>query len=115
MRQAKQEQERQRLREELHARWESKALKMEAFRKSQEFVKERLKAPSTAVFADFFDPEVIVGHRFGGVYEVLGHVDAQNAFGGMIRSQFYVELREERNYSTKKSDWILQDLKIESR
>jgi hypothetical protein len=46
------------------------------------WVKERLKAPATAEFADSNVTSA------SGVYTVRGAVDSQNSFGALIRSRF---------------------------
>jgi hypothetical protein len=46
------------------------------------FVKERLKAPSTAKFSN-----EVTGVN-GRLYTVTGDVDAQNSFGAMLRSKY---------------------------
>lgn len=54
----------------------------------KEFVKDRLKAPSTADFA--------VSHTgVGPQYHVSGTVDAENSFGAKIRSDFTCVVRDE--------------------
>lgn len=53
----------------------------------EKFVKDRLKAPSTAKFSN-------VQHTGGGGrWTVTGAVDAQNSFGAMIRSNFTCSVR----------------------
>jgi hypothetical protein len=55
----------------------------------EQFIRERLKAPRTARF---------LGHENahdlgGGRYEVIGHVDAQNSFGAMLRSSYVCQVQ----------------------
>ncbi|MFC2099734.1 hypothetical protein ACFLSF_02770 [Candidatus Bipolaricaulota bacterium] len=47
------------------------------------FVKDRLKAPSTARFGTLTATE-----SSGGSYRVSGYVDSQNSFGAMVRTYF---------------------------
>jgi len=47
------------------------------------FVKDRLKAPSTARFGTLTATE-----SYDGSYLVSGYVDSQNSFGAMIRTYF---------------------------
>lgn len=54
----------------------------------EEFVKDRLKAPSTA---DFSDEKA---RSLGGPrWDVSGSVDAENSFGAPIRMQFRCDLK----------------------
>lgn len=65
-----------------------------------EFVKKRLKSPSTASFGSFLggtyqDPLECVTAESDGVYHVLGWVDSQNGFGATVRTEFSLRLRDE--------------------
>ena len=62
------------------------------------FVKQNLKAPSTAEFCPV--REAKIGRLGNNEYEVTGYVDAQNSFGAMIRSTYYVKMRT-ISFSTK--------------
>ncbi len=57
-----------------------------AYAMCQDFVKQRLKAPSTADFPWSYDDKV--AELGGGRWQVRGYVDAQNGFGAQIRSNF---------------------------
>jgi len=62
---------------------------------AQHFVKQQLLCPRTAKFQDGWLRE---GQRFyvideGQRCKVMGRVDAQNAFGAMMRSNYQVVLR----------------------
>lgn len=60
----------------------------------QEFVKDRLKAPSTAEFPWSFDDyqtNRLVTHE--NAYNIEGHVDSQNSFGAMLRSRFTCKIQ----------------------
>lgn len=61
----------------------------------QQFVKDRLKAPSTADFSD-------EDHTNSGDHQwiVTGVVDAENSFGAMLRSSYRCELKVDGE------DWI---------
>lgn len=61
----------------------------------REWVKERLKAPSTA---DFPRDESVTAS--GGVYTVSGSVDSQNSFGATVRSSFTCRARHDSEAST---------------
>lgn len=75
------------------------ALALEACAIAQEAVKAKLKAPSSAKFPGcaFGAHEYrIRADESRDTVWVMGHVDAQNAFGAMLRSEFGVKL-ERRN------------------
>ena len=64
---------------------------------AKEYVKNSLKAPSTAKFQS--PANFAVQHLKGGkdnpnqdLWKVSGYVDAQNSFGAMMRNRFYIEL-----------------------
>jgi hypothetical protein len=59
---------------------------------AQVFVKHRLKAPSTAKFCGFSEANVVT--LGGDSYQVSGWVDAQNAFGAMLRNSFVCKLHK---------------------
>jgi hypothetical protein len=62
-----------------------------AFVMSQEFVKRRLRAPSTADFPSW--PSEYTSRALGDCkYQVASYVDAQNGFGAMIRSRYSATL-----------------------
>ena len=71
-----------------------------------EFVKDRLKSPSTAKF-DYRSETAV--HHGKGRYTVTGAVDAQNAFGATIRTQYICEL----HYDSTTDKWYLDDIWIE--
>lgn len=58
---------------------------------AQKFVRDQLKAPSTANFAPCREPDsVVMGN--GRVWQVESWVDAQNSFGAQIRTYFTAQL-----------------------
>ena len=64
---------------------------------AQQFVTDKLKAPSTASFGgvfsgDYQDPRSAVTDLGGDKFRVIAWVDSQNGFGAMIRNQFICEL-----------------------
>jgi hypothetical protein len=61
-----------------------------AFYRAQEYVKARLKAPSTADFQSLFTADV--RNLGSGKYQVISWVDAQNGFGAQIRTHFICSL-----------------------
>lgn len=91
----------------------------------QHFVKENLKAPSTADFGGLFEDweeatflnleltsslGVDVSQLRGpGVWVVTGKVDAQNEFGAMLRSDYVCVM----DYESATDMWYLLDISIE--
>jgi len=65
----------------------------------EDFVKDRLKSPSTADFGDW-ERE----HVGATLWRVRGNVDSQNAFGAMIRNSFVctVEAQGDDRYRLRK-------------
>lgn len=65
------------------------------FQASQAYIKQRLKAPSTAEFP-WYDSSAVSGPD-GNVYTVRSYVDSENGFGAKIRTNYAVKLREDSN------------------
>lgn len=65
-------------------------LQYAAFDVCTQFVKDRLRAPGTAEFPNQFedDGEVTMTPRGGDEWRVVSHVDSENAFGGVVQSNF---------------------------
>lgn len=65
-------------------------LQFGAFDVCREFVKDRLKAPGSASFRNYFDDdgEVRVTGSGDGPYTVRSTVDSENSFGAKIRTGF---------------------------
>ena len=63
---------------------------------AKKFVRDRLKAPSTAdfgsAFGDYQKPSDAVTDLGGDRFRVTGWVDAENAFGAKLRSNWICEL-----------------------
>jgi hypothetical protein len=57
----------------------------------EDFVRDSLRAPSTADFASASD--ATVDQLQPGTYSVTSHVDAQNGFGAMIRTRYACTVR----------------------
>jgi hypothetical protein len=55
---------------------------------AQKFVREKLKSPSTAKFPE--DPKVTQTEMCK--YDAVGSVDATNAFGGVVRTNFFASV-----------------------
>lgn len=65
--------------------------KIEAWIMAQEFVKDRLKSPSTAKFPDH--DEVKMRHEIqDDTYIILSYVESQNSFGAMLRTDFICKI-----------------------
>lgn len=96
----------------------------------QEFVKKKLKAPSTADFGGLFDDrsqavfmtieqaEAVVSAEFikklhnpDGVWGVTGSVDAQNSFGAMLRSDYTCVL----DYDPADDKWYPLSVEVKDR
>jgi len=84
-------------------------LDSEAFVISQHFVKQRLRSPSTADFP-FLDYTSV--HLDSGRYKVTSYVDAQNAFGGEVRTYYKAILKYNSGDWADYRSWTLEDLKL---
>jgi ribosomal protein L40E len=77
---------------------------------AQVYVKETLKAPSTAKFPVIRDNNVTdLGN---GRYRVLSYVDSQNSFGAMIRSDWEVTLIYKGSNAEDAGSWDIQEIVI---
>jgi len=63
-----------------------------AFVMSQNFVKQRLKSPSSADFPYSSSDGVHIGRVADCSYQVIAFVDSQNGFGARIRSRYSVTM-----------------------
>lgn len=61
-----------------------------AYEACKDLVNSQLKAPGSASYPDYFDfdGEVIVLANDDGSYSVASHVDAENSFGGEVRTKW---------------------------
>ena len=59
-----------------------------AYNFAEDFIKDRLKAPSTAEFPGTFEKKKHVTDLGNGEYLIESWVDSQNGFGAMIRSRW---------------------------
>ncbi|NWC24082.1 hypothetical protein HX787_20195 [Pseudomonas tolaasii] len=80
-----------------------------AFVMSQNFVKQRLKAPSTASFPYITDSGVRVDVIPNCSFGVSAYVDAQNAFGASIRNRYTVKM----SYDRASKMWRATELNIQ--
>jgi hypothetical protein len=62
--------------------------KMLAYSFAEDFIKQRLKSPSTAKFPGIFEKEDHIIDFGNGQYFITSWVDSQNGFGAMIRSNW---------------------------
>lgn len=61
----------------------------------EDFVKQRLKSPGSAKFPGVFDGRKEHVTKLGEQkYRIVSYVDAQNAFGAMIRTKFVGEIQQ---------------------
>jgi hypothetical protein len=75
----------------------------------QEFVRDRLKAPSTAEFPGgmFDNVSDHVTSEDRGTYRIASYVDAENSFGAMLRTHYIGRIRIEPN-----GEWTLLELDL---
>jgi len=89
----------------------SNEMKITAYLFSQEFVKNELKAPHTAVFPDA-DFNLIDVNDSDSTFTVRSYVDAQNAFGASIRNRYNVKLRFTGGNMNDGHNWELLDIHL---
>lgn len=76
---------------------------------SQKFVRQNLKAPTTAEFPAWTE-ENCNARQINGTWKVRSYVDSQNSYGAMIRSDYGVEM----SYNAGADTWTLLDIAIVS-
>lgn len=81
-----------------------------AFVMSQQYVRARLKAPSTAKFPSG-SRDYQTQYMGDCKHRVVAYVDSQNSFGAMIRTPYYAEMQYIRNSGNQ---WRLLDLKVQN-
>ncbi len=79
-----------------------------AFVMSQSFVEKRLRSPSTADFPYTSSEGVRMQYMGECTHKIWAYVDAQNAFGATIRTNYYTELQNKKGTD----EWRLIDLKM---
>lgn len=82
---------------------------MNAQSMSEVFIKERLKAPSTAKFPSRWADGVTIMYLGDCTSRVESYVDSQNGFGAMIRSRYVVKL----SYNAKNNTYTAISVDIE--
>ena len=91
--------------------WQDRADEIAAYVMAEEFVKRRLKSPSTAEFPGVFDGRhEHVTYLGNQTYRIRSWVDAQNALGGVVRSDFTIELKQ-----VSRDEWELVSLDMQQR
>ena len=70
-----------------------RSAKIGAYVASQSIVKTKLRSPSSAKFPAFGDRDVNVLFEWKCNFKVAGFVDAQNAFGGTVRTRYIIEIK----------------------
>lgn len=73
------------------ARNKAENIKWDAYYTAKNFVKNRLKSPSTANFPNGKDATITLLPD-GVTYKIYSYVDSQNGFGAMIRTRWYAKL-----------------------
>lgn len=87
----------------------SNAGRIDAFVKSQRFVKQKLRAPSTANFP-LITAEGVVSRWINDCeFDVIAFVDAENGFGAKVRSKYEASL----SYAPDADRWLLKQIQIE--
>lgn len=79
-----------------------------AYAISKQFVKDRLRSPSTAKFPWSATETTDLGARG---WRVKAYVDSQNAFGAMIRTEYTCEVKT----TDGGTNWTLMNLQMGSR
>jgi len=79
-----------------------------AFNYNKELIKKQLRAPSTAKFPGLFESKDHVTSMGDKRYQIRSYVDAQNAYGAMIRQHYINVVRMGSN----SNHWILGDVKF---
>ena len=73
--------------------WQNKDYSDLAYIIACDFVREKCRAPGTAVFPPQKDALVRVTRLYGTSYKILGYVDSVNSYGSMIRDFYAGEVR----------------------
>ena len=77
------------------------------------FVRAGLKSPTTADFGRIRTHQKYSIEGKPDTWEVRGHVDSQNSFGAMIRSNYTCQVEYVSGDASYVANWKLLDLKIE--
>ena len=75
--------------------WKTEDNKSMAYIMMEDFVKQYLKSPGTAEFPGVLDGKLdhvtVLGNQ---TYRIISYVDAQNSFGGKVRTNFIGEIKQ---------------------
>lgn len=82
---------------------------IEAFVMTHDYVRSSLKAPSTAKFPSITAPGVKTKYLGNCTHEVRAFVDAQNSFGGVLRSPYTAQLKKDATTG----QWALLSLSMQ--
>jgi len=78
--------------------------KIEVWTFARDFVRDRLKSPSSSsfggIFSEYQNPDRAVIELTENAWGVYGWVDADNSFGANLRSDFYLEIQLKGNAAT---------------
>lgn len=74
---------------------------------AQSFIKDRLKAPSTAEFSGYGETKTL--YLGDCTHQVIGYVDSQNSFGAQIRTHYSATVKNSKGTE----NWNLIDLTTE--
>lgn len=87
--------------------WDEKDNSTMAYIMMQDFVKDRLKSPASAKFAEMYDSDCAI-LKLGFEYTISSFVDSQNTFGAMMRTYFLGVVRQ-----TDERNWELLSIEFE--
>jgi hypothetical protein len=86
--------------------WKQEDNSTMAYIMMEDFVKQKLKSPSTAKFPGVFDGKADhIKYLRNQEYRIVSWVDSQNAFGATIRTRFIGEIQQ-----ISKDEWQLNSL-----
>ena len=78
----------------------------------QNYVKDRLRSPSTADFPWLDHSVTPAGSE---AYVVRSYVDAQNGFGATVRNNYECKIQYAGGEEADQRTWVLLDLSLETR
>ncbi|GEM_PF-2626972 len=88
--------------------WKTSDNKSMAYLMCEDWVKNRLKSPSSAEFPGVFDGKLENIIQTNQRYSIRSYVDSQNSFGAMLRTNFHCVTTQ-----TSEGNWELNRLEIE--
>jgi hypothetical protein len=90
----------------------SRDLSAAAFVQCKERVGDRLSAPKTA---DFPLLDFKAWDMGGGTYVIKSHVDSQNGFGAMLRTNWHCKIQHRGGSSSDPANWRVLEIELMSR